>query len=93
MHIHILLAFQGQCIFLYCLAIRINFLSRYVSIVEPLRHVPVRIVSSGGTSNNPITIIVTPSEQSPISAMGKYVRTYVCHIYVHNFIILFAYFV
>ena len=39
--------------------------------MESEGYVPVGVMLSGGTSTTPITVIVTPTEQSPISAMGK----------------------
>ena len=33
--------------------------------------VPVTLLLGGGTSANPISIIVTPSDQTPLSAEGK----------------------
>jgi len=32
---------------------------------------PVFLLLRGGTSTNPISVIVTPSDQSPVSAEGK----------------------
>jgi len=31
----------------------------------------VRLLLSGGTSATPVSVIVTPSDQSPVSAQGK----------------------
>jgi len=33
--------------------------------------VPVSLLLGGGTSARPISVIVTPSDQSPVSAQGK----------------------
>ena len=39
--------------------------------------VDVGVTLSGGTSANPFTVLVTPSERSPVSAEGNSVYYYV----------------
>ena len=53
----------------------VNFTLEQYVVMESEGYVPVGVMLSGGTSTTPITVIVTPTEQSPISAMGKYVRS------------------
>ena len=38
---------------------------------ESSGHVQVVVVISGGSSTTPIEVVVTPSEQSPLSARGE----------------------
>ena len=38
---------------------------------ESTGHVEVVVIISGGSSTTPIEVVVTPSEQSPVSATGK----------------------
>jgi len=38
---------------------------------ELLGRVPVTLILEGGTSDSDITVVVTPSDRSPLSAEGK----------------------
>ena len=38
---------------------------------ESSGHVQVVVIISGGSSTTPIEVVVTPSEQSPLSARGE----------------------
>ena len=58
-------------------ALFLNFTLEQYVVMESEGYVPVGVMLSGGRSTTPITVIVTPTEQSPISAMGKYVRIYI----------------
>ena len=55
-------------------ALFLNFTLEQYVVMESEGYVPVGVMLSGGRSTTPITVIVTPTEQSPISAMGKYVH-------------------
>ena len=57
-------------------AVRVNFSRRDYTVMETAGSVQIRIVIFGGTSNIPITLTATPSEQSPISALGKSCKSY-----------------
>ena len=63
-----------------CLAVRVYLLRRDYTVIETAGSARIVMVISGGTSNIPITFTVTPSEQSPISAMGKSYKSYDKHI-------------
>ena len=54
------------------LGLIVEFASAYFTGSETSRFVQVVVRITGGTSINPITVTVTPTEQSPISAMGMY---------------------
>ena len=58
------------CILTYTVLF-LNFTLEQYIVMESEGYVPVGVMLSGGTSTTPITVIVTPTEQSPISAMGK----------------------
>ena len=45
-------------------------LEQYI-VMETEGYVPVGVMLSGGTSTTPITVIVTPTEQSPMFEIGK----------------------
>ena len=74
-------------VLLYYVAVRVNFSRKDYTAVETEGFVEIRIILSGGTSNISITLTVTPTEHSPISAMGRLyvqingiiiINTYVC---------------
>jgi len=50
--------------------LEVEFVSEQFTGSESSRFIEVVVRLTGGTSNTPITVIVTPSEQSPVSAMG-----------------------
>ena len=62
----------------FILVLTVEFASGQFTGSELSGSIEVVVRITGGTSNDPITVTVTPSEQSPISAMGKsyYVYTY-----------------
>ena len=45
-------------------------LEQYI-VMETEGYVPVGVMLSGGTSTTPITVIVTPTEQSSMFEIGK----------------------
>ena len=49
----------------------VEFTSGQFTGTESSQSIEVVVRVTGGTSNNPITVTVTPTEQSPVSAMGK----------------------
>ena len=51
--------------------VAISFAEGQFSGTESSGIVEVVVVQAWGTSINPISVIVTPSEQSPLSATGK----------------------
>ena len=54
-----------------CVVLVINFTSEQFTVTESSGLVEVMVMMEGGTSTSPISVIVTPSEQSPVSATGK----------------------
>ena len=52
----------------------LNFTLSNNIILESDGYVPIGITLSGGISTTPITVIVTPTEQSPISATGTCIK-------------------
>ena len=48
----------------------VEFVSRQFTGSESSGFIEVMVRTTGGTSNTPITVTVTPTEQSPVSAMG-----------------------
>ena len=51
--------------------LRVQFGSRRFVGSESSEHVEVIVIISGGSSITPIEVVVTPSEQSPVSARGE----------------------
>ena len=51
----------------------VEFASGQFTGSESSEFIEVTVRIMGGTSNTPITVTVTPSVQSPVSAMGMYV--------------------
>ena len=49
----------------------VEFTSAQFSGSESSQSIEVVVRITGGTSTTPITVTVTPSLQSPVSAMGK----------------------
>ena len=49
----------------------VGFSDNVFSGSESSGRILVRLLLSGGTSATPISVIVTPSDQSPVSAQGK----------------------
>ena len=60
----------------------LSFTSEKFTVSESMGYVEIGVMLSGRTFDFPITVIITPSEQSPISAMGKYIRMYI-HIMLY----------
>ena len=52
--------------------LEVEFVSEQFTGSESSRFIEVVVRLTGGTSNIPITVTVTPSEQSPVSAMGNW---------------------
>jgi len=48
----------------------VEFASGQFNGSESSRFIEVIVRLTGGTSKTPVTVTVTPSEQSPVSAMG-----------------------
>ena len=51
-------------------ALTVEFASAQFSGTESSQSIEVVVGITGGTSTTPITVTVTPSVQSPVSAMG-----------------------
>ena len=51
----------------------VEFASGQFTGSESSGFIEVIVRVTGGVSSSPITVTVTPSEQSPVSAMGKFV--------------------
>ena len=51
--------------------IRVRFTQSHFHGSEIAEFVRVDLELTGGTSANPLNVIVTPSEQSPVSAQGN----------------------
>ena len=58
----------------------VGFASGQFTGSKSSRFIEVVVRITGGTSSNPITVTVTPTEQSPVSAMGELTYNYVCSI-------------
>ena len=57
--------------------IHLDFTLEQYTVMESAGYVAIGIMLSGGISTSSITVVVTPTEQSPISAIGRScVRTY-----------------
>ena len=54
----------------------VEFASGQFTGSESSGFIEVIVRVTGGSSSTPITVTVTPSEQSPLSAMGKHVLIY-----------------
>ena len=52
-------------------AVKISFSQEEYTAVESVGYVRIRVISSGGRSNNPVVLTVIPAEQSPISGSGR----------------------
>ena len=60
--------------FYYFVALTVQFSSRSYTASESSGNISVTLSLEGGTSSSNITVIVLPSDQSPVSAEGnKYV--------------------
>ena len=59
----------------YVLVLEGEFASGQFTGSESSELIEVVVRITGGTSSDPITVTVTPSVQSPVSAMGMYVVT------------------
>ena len=55
----------------YIIALVVGFISRQFVGSESSGFIEVIVRITGGSSSTPITVIATPSVQSPVSAMGK----------------------
>ena len=55
----------------FCIVLFLNFTLGQYEVMESVGHVEIGVMLSGGTSAYSITVIVTPTEQSPISAIGE----------------------
>ena len=60
------------------LVLVVQFTSGQFSGSESSGFIEVVVRITGGTSGNPITVTVTPSVQSPVSAIGVYAITEIC---------------
>ena len=58
------------------LVLVVEFASGQFTGSESSGFIEVIVRVTGGISSTPITVTVTPSEQSPVSAMGMYVCMY-----------------
>ena len=56
---------------MWCVELSVEFGSDEFVGSESTGHVEVVVIISGGSSTTPIEVVVTPSEQSPVSATGK----------------------
>lgn len=56
-----------------CVVLFLDFILEEYYIFESDGYVPIGVTLSGGISNTPVTVIVTPTERSPLSATGTYV--------------------
>ena len=54
-----------------CVVLRIGFSTGKFRGSESSRHVEVVVIISGGSSITPIEVVVTPSQQSTVSASGE----------------------
>ena len=54
-----------------CVELVVEFGSKRFVGSESSAHVEVVVIISGGSSITPIEVVVTPSEQSPVSARGE----------------------
>ena len=60
----------------FILVLTVEFTSGQFTGSELSESIEVEVRITGGTSTTPITVTVTPTEQSPVSAVGK--SSYVC---------------
>ena len=58
----------------------VEFASGQFSGTESSQSIEVVVRVTGGISNNPVIVTVTPTEQSPVSAMGKLSYNCICDI-------------
>ena len=56
----------------------VEFASGQFSGTESSQSIEVVVRITGGISNNPVIVTVTPTEQSPVSAMGKLSYNCIC---------------
>ena len=54
-----------------CVVLVVEFGSRNFRGSELSEHVEIVVIISGGSSITPIEVVMTPSEQSPVSARGE----------------------
>ena len=54
-----------------CVVLVVGFGSKRFVGSESSGHVEVVVIISGGSSITPIEVVVTPSQQSPVSARGE----------------------
>ena len=57
--------------FTYVIVLTVEFSENQFAGLESSGRVPVTLMLRGGTSASDISVIVTPSDQSPVSAQGK----------------------
>ena len=57
-------------VFILYVVLVVEFVSGQFTGSESSGSIGVVVRITGGTSNTPITVTVTPTEQSPVSAMG-----------------------
>ena len=65
----------SDCIYgtYYFIVLMVEFASGQFTDSESSGFIEVIVRIMGGTSNTPITVTVTPSVQSPVSAMGMFI--------------------
>ena len=57
--------------YIYIAVLMVTFSQPLYVGTESLGRVPVTLLLEGGTSDSDISVTVTPSDQSPLSAKGK----------------------
>ena len=60
-----------QLVYPYTVVLSVEFDQMIYSGSEASGFIPVTLLLRGGTSTDYITVTVTPSDQSPVSAKGK----------------------
>ena len=70
MHYYLLVEHSTVVIYVCILAIRVRFAHNQFTGSETAGFVLVNLEVTGGSSANPFTVTVIPSEQSPVSAEG-----------------------
>ena len=83
------ISFSTSSLFkLLIVALIVEFTSGQFTGSESSGSIEVVVRITGGSSSDPITVTVTPSVQSPVSAIGMYVchnlQGYQLHVYVAN---------
>ena len=61
----------------WVIVITVRFTQNRFTGSETTGFIPVNLELNGGSSTSPFTVMVTPSEQSPVSAEGNSVYYYV----------------